>query len=330
MEERWLGTLGPRVSPVSLGCMNLAGAYGPATEDDGLRLLERAVDLGVTHFDTADIYGMGISEEIIAKFLRARRPHVTIGSKGGIRFMRATGQRYIDNSPAYLKEAVNNSLRRRGVERIDIYYVHRRETERPVEEVMGALADLKRSGKIGAIGLSEVSADTVRRAHRVDRVAAVQCEYSIWSRVPEQELLKISAELGIAFVAFSPLARGMLTASPPDPAKMTGRDFRKRNPRFSEENYPRNLAALDGFRKLAGELGLDPASLAIAWVLSRGRNVIALPGTRSGDHLEAAVAGASIKLDAATLELIEGVLPEGFPWGERYGEAQRLGIEVVS
>lgn len=329
MEERWLGTLGPRVSAVSLGCMNLAGAYGPATEGEALRLLERAVDLGISHFDTADTYGMGISEEIIAKFLRTHRPRVTIASKGGIRFMRATGQRYIDNSPAYLNEAVDNSLRRLGRDRIDIYYVHRRDFQRPIEEVMGALANIKRSGKIGAIGLSEVSAETVRRAHSVDRVAAVQSEYSLWSRVPEQNLLATTAELGIAFVAFSPLARGMLTSAPPDPAEMSGRDFRKRMPRFSAENYPKNMAVFNDFRRLASELGHDPATLAIAWVLSRGRNVVALPGTRFGDHLEAAVAGALLKLDQEVLARIEAVFPEGFPWGDRYGEAQRLGIEVV-
>lgn len=329
MEERWLGTLGPRVSCVSLGCMNLAGAYGPSSEDDALRLLDRAVELGVTHFDSADIYGMGISEEILAKFLRSRRPRVTIASKGGIRFMRATGQRFIDNSPAYLREAVDNSLRRLGVERIDVYYVHRREIERPIEVVINALADLKRAGKIGAIGLSEVSAETVRKAHRVDRVACVQSEYSLWSRVPEQDLLKTTAELGIAFVAFSPLARGMLTASPPDPAAMSARDFRRRNPRFSEENYRRNLEAIGGFRQLAAELGHDPASLAIAWVLAKARNIVAIPGTRSAEHLEAAVAGASLRLDGETVRRIEATFPEGFPWGARYGEAQRLGIEVV-
>lgn len=329
MQERWLGTLGPRVSCVSLGCMNLAGAYGPTSEEDALRLLDRAVDLGVNHFDTADIYGMGISEEILAKFLVGKRRRVTVASKGSIRFMRATGQRYVDNSPAYLAEAVDNSLRRLGVERIDLYYVHRREIDRPIEEVVAALATLKRSGKIGAIGLSEVSAETVQKAHRVDRIAALQSEYSLWSRVPEQGLLKTTAELGIAFVAFSPLARGMLTSSPPDPAMMTGRDFRKRMPRFSDENYPKNLAAMNGFRSLAAELGHDPASLAIAWVLSRGRNVIALPGTRSGDHLEAAVKGADLRLDDATIERIEKIFPEEFPWGARYGDAQTLGVEVV-
>ncbi len=329
MEERWLGTLGPRVSCVSLGCMNLAGAYGPLSEEGALRLLDRAVDLGVNHFDTADIYGMGLSEEIIAKFLRARRRRVTIASKGGVRFMRATGQRYIDNSPAYMKQSVDNSLRRLGVERIDVYYVHRREIDRPIEEVIGGLADLKRAGKIGAIGLSEVSSETLRKAHRVDRIAAVQSEYSLWSKVPEQDLLKTTAQLGIALVAFSPLARGMLTASPPNPLDMTARDLRKRMPRFSEENFHKNLAAMDAFRSLAADLGQDPASLAIAWVLSRGRNVVALPGTRSGDHLEVAVQGASLRLDAETVERIESIFPDNFPWGARYGNAQRLGVEVV-
>lgn len=329
MEERWLGTLGPRVSCVSLGCMNLAGAYGPISEDEALRLLDKAVDLGVTHFDTADIYGMGISEEILGRFLRSRHPRVTVASKAGVRFMRATGQRYIDNSPAYLKQAVDNSLGRLGVDRIDVYYVHRREVRRPIEESIGALADLKRSGKIGAIGLCEVSVETLRRAHKVDRVAAVQCEYSLWSRLPERELLKTTAELGVAFVAFSPLARGMLTKSPPDPRRFGPRDIRKSNPRFSEENFPRNLEAVSNFARFASDRGHDPASLAIAWVLAQGRNVVAIPGTRFGEHLEVAVKGASIDLDTEMLKAIEAIFPEGFPWGARYGERQRLGIEVV-
>jgi aryl-alcohol dehydrogenase-like predicted oxidoreductase len=330
MEERWLGTLGPRVSCVSLGCLNLTGAYGPTSEDDALRLLDKAVDLGVTHLDTADIYGMGISEEIIGKFLRTRRPRVTVASKGGIRFMRATGQRYLDNSPAYLKQAIDNSIRRLGVERIDVFYVHRREAGRPIEEIIGTLADLKRAGKIGAIGLSEVSPETLRRAHRVDRIAAVESEYSLWTRIAEREMLKTTAELGVAFVAFSPLARGMLTSSPPNPDFFSNRDFRKRNPRFSPENYPKNLAAVSHFHQLAGEMGHDPAALAIAWVLAQGRNVVAIPGTRLPEHLEVCVEGASLRLSSDDLEKISAVFPEEFPWGERYAETQRLGIEDLA
>lgn len=329
MEERWLGTLGPRVSSVGLGCMSLAGAYGPTSESDAIRLLDRAIDLGVTHFDTADIYGMGISEEILGRFLRGRRARVAIASKGGIRFMRATGERFIDNSPDYLRQAIDNSLRRLGLERIDLYYVHRRETSRPIEEVIGALADLKRAGKIGAIGLSEVSPETLQRAHRVDRIAAIQSEYSLWTRGPEQDMLKVTGELGVAFVAFAPLARGMLTAAPPDPESLAARDFRKRNPRFSVENYPRNFAAIEPFRALAAEMGEDPASLAIAWVLAKARNIVVIPGTRSPEHLEANVRGADLRLGDAALARIAEVFPEGFPWGERYGEKQRLGLEVV-
>ncbi len=329
MQERWLGTLGPRVSSVSLGCMNLAGAYGTCSEDEALRLLDGAIDLGVTHFDTADIYGMGISEEAIAKFLRAKHPRITIASKGGIRFMRATGQRYIDNSPAYLKSAIDNSLRRLGVERIDLYYVHRREIDRPIEEVVGALAQIKRSGKIGAIGLCEVTPETLKRAHMVDRISALQCEYSLWSRNAERELLKLTADLGIGFVAFSPIARGMLTSNPPNPENMKPRDFRRRNPRFSDENYSRNLAAIQPFVTFAKERGVDPASLAIAWILAKGRNVIAIPGTRSLEHLKACAAGAELRLSEADVKAIEDLFPQDFPWGARYGEAQRIGIEQV-
>ena len=309
--------------------MNLAGAYGACSEDEALRLLDGAIDLGVTHFDTADIYGMGISEEAIAKFLRARHPRITIASKGGIRFMRATGQRYIDNSPAYLKSAIDNSLRRLGVDRIDLYYVHRREIDRPIEEVVGALAQIKRSGKIGAIGLSEVTPETLKRAHMVDRISALQCEYSLWSRNAERDLLKLTVDLGIGFVAFSPIARGMLTANPPNPETMKPRDFRRRNPRFSEENYPRNLAAIQPFVAFAKERGVDPASLAIAWILSKGRNIIAIPGTRSLEHLKACVAGADLSLSSEDVKAIEDLFPQDFPWGARYGEAQSIGIEQV-
>lgn len=329
MEDRWLGTLGPRVSSVSLGCMSLAGTYGPTTEDEAMRLLGKAVELGVTHFDTADIYGMGISEEIVGRFLKQSRARVTVASKGGIRFMRATGQRFIDNSPDYLEKAIDNSLRRLGVERIDVYYVHRREIDRPIEEVISALARLKRSGKIGAIGLSEVSPDTLRRAHRVDRIAAVQSEYSLWTRLPEREMLKTTAELGVAFVAFSPLGRGILTGVAPDPSTFQSRDFRKNAPRFSEENYPNNLEATDRFRELCAEFGHAPASVAIAWVLAQGRNIIAIPGTRSPEHLETCIAGASLRLSAADCARIVEVFPEGFPWGARYSQAQGVGVEEI-
>ncbi len=362
MEERWLGTLGPRVSSIGLGCMSLAGAYGPVSESAALDLLDRAVDLGITHFDTADIYGMGISEEILGRFLRDRRPRgLTIATKGGIRFRRATGERYLDNSPAYFEAAIDNSLRRLGVERIDLYYVHRRHQETPIEEVVHALANLKRAGKIGAIGLSEVSSETLRAAHRVDRIAAVQSEYSLWTRIPERDLLKTTAELGhrvdriaavqseyslwtriperdllkttaelgIGFVAFSPLGRGMLTAAPPRPEDLQPRDFRKRNPRFSADNYPRNLAAIAPFLKLAEEMQQNPATLALAWILTQGRHVVAIPGTRSPDNLEAAVRAASLRLSNEELSRIEACFPTDFPWGERYGEHQRLGLEII-
>ncbi len=329
MEERRLGTLGPRASTVSLGCMSLTGAYGPTTEEDAIKLLERAVELGVTHFDTADVYGMGLSEEIIGRFLKQRRLRVSIGSKGGIRFMRATGQRYIDTSPEYLTTAIDNSLRRLGVDRIDIYYLHRIENGRPVEEAVNALAGLKRAGKIGAIGLSEVSPETLRTAHRVDRIAAVQSEYSLWTRIPEREILKTTSDLGIAFVAFSPLARGLLTSTPPELASLKPRDFRRKNPRFSEENYPKNLAAAAQFRALAQEMGHDPSALALAWLLAQSRNLITIPGTRSPEHLEACIAGASIRLSQSECQRIAEVFPDGFPYGQRYSEAQALGVEEL-
>ncbi|MCH9809482.1 MAG: aldo/keto reductase [Alphaproteobacteria bacterium] len=330
MEERRLGTLGPRVSSVSLGCMSIAGAYGPTTEEEAMRLLERAVDLGVTHFDTADIYGMGISEEILGRFLKQRRLRVSIASKGGIRYMRATGERFIDNSPGYLATAIDNSLRRLGVDRIDIYYIHRLDPQRPIEEVVGALGRLKRAGKIGAIGLSEVSAQTLRRAHREDRITAVQSEYSLCTRLPEREILDTTEELGIGFVAFAPLSRGLLTATPPDVDSMTPRDFRRKNPRFSLENLSRNLEAAVRFRDLCQDMGHDPASVSIAYILAQGRHIVAIPGTRSPENLEASIKGASLRLSQADCERIVEVFPEGFPWGSRYSKTQGLGVEELA
>ncbi|MDX2287202.1 MAG: aldo/keto reductase [Hyphomicrobiaceae bacterium] len=329
MERRRLGTFGPSVSVLGLGCMNLSGNYGPTSEADAMALLARAVELGIDHLDTADIYGIGQNEELIGQFLRTSRARVKIATKVGIRFVRITGERYIDNTPAYIRQAVENSLSRLGRDHIDLLYVHRREVGRPIEELMEAMARLKQEGKVGAIGLSEVSAETIRQAHACYPVNAVQNEYSIWTRVPERGVLDATRQLGIALVAFSPVARGLLTGSPPDPASMAPRDFRRSNPRFLPENYVRNREVADKLATVAAELGRTPAGLALAWLIARSRHIVAIPGTRSIAHLEDNVRGVAVPLGLEETKRVEAILPDGFPWGARYSAVQALGVEEV-
>lgn len=327
MEMRRLGAFGPLVSSVSLGAMSLSGMYGATTESESMRLLAHAVDLGVNHFDTADIYGMGRSEETIGRFLKQTRARIVLASKGGIRFVPATGERRIDNSPIYLRGALENSLRRLGLDHVDIYYVHRREIERPIEETVGALAELKREGKIGAIGLSEVSPSTLRRAARITRIAAVQSEYSLWTRGVEAEMIETCRDLGVAFVAFSPLGRGILTGAALDPESFGRGDFRRMNPRFQAPAFAMNRSAVEPFQALARQRGVTPATLALAWVLGAGRHVIAIPGTRTAEHLSEDVNASDLRLSEREREEITSAFPSGFPWGERYSHAQMLGVE---
>lgn len=327
MELRRLGTLGPLVSSVGLGGMNIGGTYGPSTEAETMRLLARAVDLGVNHIDTSDIYGMGTSEELIGRFLRESRARIVLATKAAIRYVPATGERRIDNSAGHLRSALEKSLRRLGRDHVELFYLQRREIGRPIEEVVETLGNFKREGKIGAIGLSEVTPTTLRRANRVQRIAAVQSEYSLWTRGVEQEMLATCRELGVTFVAFSPLGRGMLSGSPPDPQDFGKNDFRRSNPRFQEPAFSRNRAAIGLFEDLARSLGRTPAELAIGWVLSADRHVIAIPGTRSAEHMEENARGAALRLSETDRARVAAVFPEGFPWGDRYAEAQWLGVE---
>ncbi len=327
MDMRRLGTFGPLVSSIGLGAMSISGMYGPTTEAESMRLMAKAVDLGITHFDTADIYGMGHSEDLIGRFLRESRARVLVATKAAIRFVPATGERRVDNSPAHLRSALEKSLKRLGRDHVELFYIHRREADRPIEESIEALAKLKREGKIGAIGLSEVSPDTLRRAHKVHRIAAVQSEFSLWTRDVEKHMLETCRELGVAFVAFSPLARGMLTGTPVDPTTFAKTDFRRVNPRFLEPAFSQNQAGIEAFCTLARKQGRTPSQLALAWVLAANRDVIAIPGTRSAEHLAENAEAARISLTRRERDEIAAVFPDGFPWGPRYGEGQWLGVE---
>ena len=330
MQPRRLGASGPMVFPLGLGCMGMSEFYGPSDDAESLRTLARALELGVTLFDTADTYGLGHNESLLGRFVAeggpARRRRMLLATKFGI--VRAPGsyERRIDNSPAYIRAACDASLQRLGVERIDLYYCHRRDPAVPIEEVVGTMAELVRAGKVGAIGLSEVSVQTLRRASAVHPVAAVQSEYSLWSREPEQGMLAACAELGTAFVAYSPLGRAFLTASV-QAGQLADGDFRKNNPRFvgaAEAGNRKLVAALGEF---AAARGCSNAQVALAWLLNKQPHVIPIPGTRRIAYLESNVAAARIALSANEIAELDRLFDPAAVAGARYPEAGFVGVE---
>jgi aryl-alcohol dehydrogenase-like predicted oxidoreductase len=324
MKQRHLGRNGPLVSAIGLGCMSFGGIFGPTTEADSLAALDAAHAAGIDFLDTANIYGMGLSETVIGKWLASRRPAVTIATKAGIVTSPARG---IDNAAAHLTGALDASLKRLGVERVDLFYIHRRDQTIPVEEVAGTLSRLIAAGKIGGYGLSEVAPSTLRRAHAVHPCTAVQSEYSLWTRQPDLGLIRACADLGVAFVPFSPLARGMLSDQPPVPTAMAAGDFRRSNPRFIEPNYSANRAALDGFRAFARSRGWTTAATALAWVLDRGPHLIPIPGTRTAAHLADWAQASEIAFSPEDRAEIDRLLPPGFAHGDRYSDQQMQGVE---
>ena len=322
MQKRQLGQGGPMVGAVALGTMNFCGTYGETTQPEALRCMAECLELGVDHFDTSNVYGMGRSEELLSIFLKDHRNRVVLASKCGITRNPAHP---FDNSPDHIRQALDASLQRLGVDHIDLYYLHRHEVARPIEEVMEVLLQLRDEGKIGAVGLSEVSPATLERARTVGPVAAVQSEYSLWTRQVELGVLQATMRDDTALVAFSPVGRGVLSDAIPDPETFADKDLRKGMPRFSPENWPHNLTRLRAFQDFAREIGHDPASVAIAWVLSRGPNVIALPGSRSAAHMRANALGASLRMTSDQMARIDEILPVGWAHGARYGAAMSVG-----
>lgn len=332
MLRRALGKGGPEVSALGVGAMSFAGFYGAISETDSHKLLDAALDAGIDHVDTANVYGMGTSEAIIGSFLKR------YAGKGGMPFRIATkasitrdpdtGTRCFDNSATHLETELDQSLKRLGIDRVDLFYVHRRDPRYEIEEVTQSLAGLVQKGKIGAFGFSEIAPASLRRAAAVHPVAAVQSEYSLQTRLPEMGLLQACSELGTALVAFSPVGRGLLSNSPPTPERVAAAPFLKVNPRFTGGNLERNIAASKGFRDLAAEAGYPTATLAIAWVLSQGRAVHAIPGTRSIGHLHELVRGASMMLGDDLKAEIEARLPLGWAHGARYSHDQAIGPEA--
>lgn len=323
--RRRLGRDGPTVGAVALGSMSFGGMYGATDRRESHATLARALELGVDHIDTSNVYGDGVSEEVIGSFLKDNPgAGFTIATKAGIE---PRPVRHYDNSPDYLRACLEASLKRLGVAHVSLFYIHRRDPSRPIEEVMETMARFKQEGKIGAIGLSEVAPSTLERASAVHPVAAVQSEYSLWTRQPELGLVQACARYGAALVGFSALGRGMLTGTLRDVSSMPANDFRNGNPRFTEPNFQANLKRVDRFVAIAREMGHPPAALAIAWLLSRAPHVIALPGTRNADHLAECAAGRDIKLTASDLEAIEEALPIGSTHGDRYAPEQYGTVE---
>ena len=331
MKQRRMGKKGPMVSAIGIGAMSFSNFYGETSEAESHQVLSAALDQGVTHIDTANVYGNGVSEAVIGTFLAkqgARRNDLfSIASKVGIAKDPETGKRYFDNSREYLTSELDKTLARLQLDSIDLYYIHRRDAATPIEEVTETLAGLVKTGKIKSFGFSEIAPSSLRRAHAIHHVAAVQSEYSLSVRSPELGLLQTTQELGTAFVAFSPVGRSLLTDNPHTLDSIAGMEWLRQNPRFIEPNYSANIIAGKKFRDLAADMGLSAAGLAIAWLIHKNEHIIPIPGTRSVAHLREHCEGAKATLTDADMRNIEDALPIGWANGDRYSTAQWVGIE---
>ena len=331
MEKRKLGKYGTEVSPIGIGAMSFSNFYGPTNEEESHKILVEALDQGISHIDTANVYGAGASEAAIGSFLAKqgskRNDLFSIATKVGIKGNIQTGKTEFDNSPNYLKKELDDSLRRLGVESIDLYYIHRRDQSRPIEDVTETLASFVKVGKIRSFGFSEIAPSSLRRAASVHHVAAVQSEYSLSVRSPELGLVQTTAELGTALVAFSPLGRSLLTDTPHSADKVVAMDWLSKNPRFKEPNLTFNIEAASKFRDLAAQYGVATATLAIAWLLNKNKHIIPIPGTRSVKHFLEHCNGARLSLSKEQMSQIEEVLPVGWAQGDRYSDKQWVGPE---
>jgi aryl-alcohol dehydrogenase-like predicted oxidoreductase len=320
MEKRKLGFDGPEVSAEGLGCMGMSEFYGAADEAEAKRVIDRALELGVDFLDTADMYGPFTNEKLVGEAIAGRRDEVVLATKfGNVRG--ANGERLgVRGDPEYVREACDASLKRLGVERIDLYYQHRVDPKVPIEETVGAMAELVEAGKVAHLGLSEAAPETIRRAHATHPIAALQTEYSLWSRDPEDKILPTVRELGIAFVAYSPLGRGFLTGRFRSASDLPEGDFRRVSPRFEGENFDRNLELVERVEEIAAEKGVNAGQLALAWVLAQGDDVVPIPGTKHVSYLEQNVAAADLELTGEDLRRIDEVAPAGAAVGDRYAD----------
>src|SRR5580700_9940619 len=325
MEKRKLGRQGLEVSELGLGCMGMSQFYGPRDDKESVATLERAVELGINFFDTADVYGVGHNEELVGKALKKYRDRVLIATKFGNQ-VASDGKRSINGRPEYVRSACDASLKRLGVETIDLYYQHRVDANTPIEDTVGAMALLVTQGKVRHIGLSEAAPETIRRAHAVHPITAVQTEYSMWSRDPENGVLPTCRELGIGFVPYSPLGRGFLSGRFTSPDELDANDFRRHGPRFTGANLDANLKLAAKVAEIAQEKGITPAQLALAWVLAQGEDLVPIPGTKRREYLEQNAGAADVELTDEDLARIDAELPKVA--GDRYDQTGMAGVDL--
>jgi aryl-alcohol dehydrogenase-like predicted oxidoreductase len=326
MQTRELGGSGLFVSALGLGCMGMSDFYGTGKEAESIATIHRAIEVGLTFLDTADIYGLGSNEGLVGKAIKDRRREVVLATKFGN--VRAPDGTFVgvNGKPDYVLSACEASLRRLQVEVIDLYYQHRVDPKTPIEETVGAMSELVKAGKVRYLGLSEAAPETIRRAHKVHPIAALQTEYSLWSRDPEGELLDTVRELGIGFVAYSPLGRGFLTAKITSAEDLAKDDWRRGMPRFERENFARNMELVEKIRAIAARKGCTPAQLALAWVLAQGDDIVPIPGTKRRQYLEENVGALDVRLTPEELTEIDSLIPPGAAAGSRYSQPGMRGI----